>query len=90
MAAGGGGGAIRRSGLICLPAMSKAGGGELLGVAADLNELSFERADLLVEQVVHLVDEADDGIGDHGGVDVGASARVRDPPDWMRDATACV
>lgn len=48
--------------------MSNACGGELFGIAAVLDESAFEGRDLLVEQVVGLVDQADDGIGTDDGV----------------------
>jgi hypothetical protein len=61
---------IGRIGRIAAAAPLQAGGGELLGVAALLDEGLLEGGELLVEQVVGLVNEADDGVGAHGGVGV--------------------
>lgn len=44
-------------------AFGEAGGGQLLGVAAVFDEGALESADLLVEEVVGLVNEAEGGIG---------------------------
>ena len=64
---------IRRIGLIgrigriaaALPLL-KPCRGQLFGVAALLDEGLLEGGELLVEEVVGLVDEADDGVGAHG------------------------
>ena len=48
--------------------MCEAGGGELFAVAAFGHKFLFQGAHLLVEQVVGLVNETDEGVGDHGGV----------------------
>ena len=50
--------------------LAQAFGGELLGVAAVLDEGLLQGGDLPVEQVVRLVDEADKGVGSHRGVGV--------------------
>ena len=50
--------------------MGEAGGGELLAVAAALDELLFQGGDLAVEEVVGLVDEADEGVSPDGGIRV--------------------
>jgi len=42
--------------------------GELFAVAAALNELFFQGFQLTVKEIIGLVDEADQGIGDDGGV----------------------
>jgi hypothetical protein len=55
--------------LLLLP-LPKARGGQLLAVAAPVNEIPFERVDLLVEQVIGLVDQANNCIRDHGGIGV--------------------
>jgi hypothetical protein len=41
----------------------KARGGELLAVAAAFDELSLKGGDLAVEEIVGLVDQADDRVG---------------------------
>ena len=51
---------------IAFGAVSEAGGGELLAVAAAFDEGGFQRGDLLVEEVVGLVNEADEGVGADG------------------------
>lgn len=60
-------GRLRRTGRISLGAAAfafgEAGGGQLLGVAAVFDEGALESADLLVEEVVGLVNEAEGGIG---------------------------
>jgi hypothetical protein len=45
-------------------------GGELLGVAARLHEGAFQGGDLLVEQIIGLVDQANDGVGADGRLGV--------------------
>ena len=64
-------GGIGRIGLIrpiLTPALLDSGGGELLGEAAVFDEALLHADELLVEQVVGLVDQADHGVGDDGGV----------------------
>ncbi len=43
--------------------LAQALGGKLLGVAALRNESGLERSNLAVEQIVGLVDEANEGVG---------------------------
>ena len=45
----------------------EAGAGHLLADAAVLDEVFFELADLLVEEVVGLVDQAERNVGEDGG-----------------------
>ena len=59
---------IRRIGLVDLGAVAEAGGGEGFGVAAALDEGLLHGGDLLVEEVVGLVDQADEGVGGADGV----------------------
>ena len=61
-------GRIRPIGLIFLGAVVEAGGGEGFGVAAALDEGLFQGGDLLVEEVVGLVDQADEGVGGEHGI----------------------
>ena len=51
-----------------LCALGDAGRGKLLSVAALLDEPALQRRGLPVEQVIGLVNQADDGIGDDRGV----------------------
>lgn len=50
------------------PPLVEPGGGQLLRVSALLNEGLLQRGDLLIQQVVRLMDQADDGIRPHGGI----------------------
>jgi hypothetical protein len=61
-------GRIGRIGRITVRAPGESCGGQLFGVAALLDERLLERADLLVEQVVGLVNQADDGVGADAGL----------------------
>ena len=47
---------------------TQAGSSQLLAVAALLHELPFKSLDLAIKQVIRLVNEADDRIGDDLGV----------------------
>ena len=62
---------IRRIGPILGSAVLQTGGGQFFAVATFLDEIAFQRGDLLIKQVVGLMNQADDGIGDHGGIAVG-------------------
>ncbi len=61
-------GRISPIGLIFLGAVAEAGGSEGFGVAAALDEGLFHGGDLLVEEVVGLVDQTDEGVGGEHGV----------------------
>ena len=54
------------------PCCSKA-----FAVTAFFNELAFERTDLLVKQVICLMDQADERIGDYHGIIMIQPARVQ-------------
>ena len=64
-------------------AVAQALGGELLGVAAAFDEGLLEGVDLLVEQVVGLVDQADHGIRPHSGFSVFQPRGVERPAFWV-------
>lgn len=53
-----------------LVAVVQAGAGHLLADAAIFHEVLFQTTDLLVEEVVGLVDEAEGDVGENGGVAV--------------------
>ena len=53
--------------IFLLGAVVQAGAGHLLADAAIFHEVLFQMADLLVEEVVGLVDEADGDVGKDGG-----------------------
>ena len=59
---------IGRIGRIFSSPGGDSGGGELLGVAAAFDEVALEGDELLVEQVVGLVDQAEECVGNDGRV----------------------
>ena len=60
----GGCGVMRRHFSVRLVAVREAGAGHALAQAALVQEILFQSAELLVEQVVGLVDQADGDVGD--------------------------
>ncbi len=75
-------GRIRRNagGLFAPTAFRQPCSGELFAVAAALDKVLFQGGNLLIEQVVGLVDQANQGVGPDGGVFVLQSAQVQGPP----------
>ena len=79
---------IRLAGRICrigpiiflALALGDAGGGELFGKAATLDEILLQTDELLVEQVVRLVDEAQQGVGPDRGFFMFQPPGVKRPP----------
>ena len=67
-----------------IPPMSKAGSGELLAVAATFHELGLKSADLLVEQVVRLMNQANNRIGPNLGTLMLQPVRIQRPPLTIR------
>jgi hypothetical protein len=61
-------------------ALGQASSSELLAVAAVLDEGFFKPGNLLVEQVIGLVNEADGCIGADGWVSVIEPAGIKSPP----------
>jgi hypothetical protein len=63
-------GRIGRIGPVFSAALPQPFGRELFGVTAALDQGGLQRGNLAVKQVVGLVEEADQGIGPHGGIGV--------------------
>jgi hypothetical protein len=61
---------------ILLPPLLNPRGRQTLAVTAPLDELTFQSGNLPVEQVIGLMNQADDRIGDHSRVAVGQPRRV--------------
>jgi hypothetical protein len=76
---------FRRRGLLLLSlALGKAGGRELFAVATLFNKGSFQGGNLLVEQIIGLVDEANGRVCPNGRVSVFKPALVKRPTLCIR------
>src|SRR5579884_4070247 len=79
---------ISRSGrmelLLFALTLRQARGSKLLAVAATANKLLFQRGNLLVEQVVGLVNQANQGIGAHRGIGMLEPRSVERPALMIR------
>jgi hypothetical protein len=61
---------------LLIPPMLDAGNGQLLAITAFVNEIALKGPNLLIEQVVGLVDQTDDSVGDDRRISVVEPVRV--------------